>query len=144
MHPDQKPVHYGDYLQLGKILSAQIPESPKYGKMAHDEGIIKINSELGDHQKEMELKNLEMTRINFKSILDPKIYTEIREKGSVKMSQSALQSAIFIHLYRDQPMLQLPYKILALITDIDEHLTTWRQRHAIMVHRLIGTKIAPA
>lgn len=309
MHPDQKPVHYTDYLQLGKILSAQIPESPKYGKMAHDEmlfiiihqtyelwfkqivfeldsireifsekplpssrlqtvvsrfervneilkllvdqvriietmtpldfmdfrdfltpasgfqsmqfkmmethlgikladrsdtekcfyhsrmkpedrkileemennpslfelvdhwlarmpftksgrfdfwntyekavdsmlsqdeKIIRKNASLDEHSRQMELKNLEMTKINFKSILDQKTYEEIRERGGVKMSQSALQSAIFIHLYRDQPMLQLPYKILHLITDIDEHLTAWRQRHAIMVHRLIGTKI---
>jgi tryptophan 2,3-dioxygenase len=52
-----------------------------------------------------------------------------------------MQSAIFIHLFRDLPMLQLPFKILSLMTDIDENLTSWRHRHAIMAHRLIGTKI---
>lgn len=107
----------------------------------HDEEIIKNNESLDELRKKMELKNLEMNRVSFKSILDSELYEAAKQAGSVKMSQDAMQSAIFIHLFRDLPMLQLPYKILSLITDIDEHLTAWRQRHAIMVHRLIGTKI---
>ena len=107
----------------------------------HDEDTIKSTPALDEARKAMELKNLEMTRISFKSILDPELFAKAKAHGAVKMSQAAIQSAIFIHLYRDLPMLQLPYKILSQITEIDEHLTAWRQRHAIMVHRLIGTKI---
>ncbi len=120
---------WNDYEKAVKIMLDQ------------DETIIKNNPSLDETRKQMELKNLEMTRNSFKSILDPTLFSEIKNTGAVKMSQNALQSAIFIHLFRDQPMLQLPYKILSLITDIDELLTTWRQRHAIMVHRLLGTKI---
>ena len=109
--------------------------------LAQDEVIIKNNKTLDDHRKQMELKNLEMTRLSFKNILDPKLFAEVQEAGEVRMSQGAMQSAVFINLFRDMPMLQLPYKILSLITDIDELLTTWRQRHAIMAHRLLGTKI---
>ena len=38
----EKPVYYGDYLQLPKILNAQVPESSKYGKPAHDETLFII------------------------------------------------------------------------------------------------------
>src|SRR5690606_22141717 len=38
----QKPVYYGDYLQLPKILNAQDTESEKYGKKAHDETLFII------------------------------------------------------------------------------------------------------
>ena len=37
--------------------------------------------------------------------------------------------------------LHLPYRLLTLLMDVDEHFTTWRYRHALMVHRMIGTKI---
>lgn len=40
---DHKPVYYGEYLQLDKILNAQYPESGKDGKtMAHDEMLFII------------------------------------------------------------------------------------------------------
>src|SRR5690606_11120955 len=38
----QKPVYYGEYLQLDKILNAQAPESEKYGESAHDETLFII------------------------------------------------------------------------------------------------------
>jgi tryptophan 2,3-dioxygenase len=34
------PVNYGDYLQLDKILDAQLPESDKENLEAHDEMLI--------------------------------------------------------------------------------------------------------
>lgn len=38
----QPPVHYGDYLQLDKILGAQMPESDKRNLAAHDEMLFII------------------------------------------------------------------------------------------------------
>jgi len=38
----QLPVHYGDYLQLDKILGAQMPESDKKNSPAHDEMLFII------------------------------------------------------------------------------------------------------
>ena len=37
-----KPVNYGDYLQLDKILNAQQPESELNGQTAHDEMLFII------------------------------------------------------------------------------------------------------
>jgi tryptophan 2,3-dioxygenase len=50
-------------------------------------------------------------------------------------------SAVFIYLYRDYPALQMPFKIINSLVEIDEKFTTWRYRHAIMVQRILGTKI---
>ncbi len=57
-----------------------------------------------------------------------------------RFSGKALQAALFITMYRDQPVLQQPYRILHLAMDIDELLTVWRYRHALMVQRMIGMK----
>ena len=46
-----------------------------------------------------------------------------------------------INLYRDEPVLQLPFRLLAALMSVDELMTLWRYRHALMVQRMIGVKI---
>ena len=58
-----------------------------------------------------------------------------------RFSARALQAALFINLYRDEPALQLPFRLLSMLMDVEENLTTWRYRHALMVQRMIGFKI---
>ena len=58
-----------------------------------------------------------------------------------RMSIAAVQAALFITVYRDQPVLQLPFRLLTALMDIEEQLTLWRYRHALMVQRMIGVKI---
>ncbi len=65
----------------------------------------------------------------------------MQENGKKRLSHKATKAALFILLYRDFPALQLPHKILSLLIDIDEGFTNWRQRHALMAQRMIGTKI---
>ena len=57
------------------------------------------------------------------------------------MSLPAILAALFINVYRDHPVLQQPYRLLAALMDIEETLTLWRYRHALMVQRMIGVKI---
>ncbi len=44
-------------------------------------------------------------------------------------------------LYQEEPILQMPHKLLMHLLDIDQHLTQWRYRHASMVHRMIGSRM---
>ena len=44
-------------------------------------------------------------------------------------------------LYRDQPLLQLPYDLLSTLLEIDESLSMWRHRHIHMVQRTIGKRV---
>lgn len=57
-----------------------------------------------------------------------------------RMSAPAIEAALFIALYRDMPVLQLPFRLLQSLMDIDESLTLWRLRHALMVERMIGVR----
>ena len=50
----------------------------------------------------------------------------------------ALQGAIMIFLYRDEPRFHLPFKMLTLLMDIDALLAKWRYQHMMMVHRMLG------
>lgn len=56
-------------------------------------------------------------------------------------SADASRSALFIMLYRDQPLLQLPYNLLSTLLEIDELLSMWRHRHIHMVQRTIGKRV---
>ncbi len=58
-----------------------------------------------------------------------------------RLSPEANRSALFIMLYRDQPMLHLPYELLNTLLEIDEQLAMWRHRHINMVQRTIGKRI---
>lgn len=57
------------------------------------------------------------------------------------LSAKASRAALFIMLYRGYPILQLPFRLLNALLDIDEQLSSWRYRHMNMVHRMIGTRI---
>ena len=52
-----------------------------------------------------------------------------------------MQAALLITLYQDEPVLNQASRLLRAIVDIDELMTVWRQRHALMVHRMIGVKM---
>jgi tryptophan 2,3-dioxygenase len=110
--------------------------------METDEAIIEEHmSRLGEKEKEAQLENLNLTKQTFDSLLDEKSHQKLIDQGKRKLSQSATLNALFILLYRDEPILHLPYKFLTSLMDIDENFTAWRHRHAIMAHRMLGTKI---
>lgn len=106
-----------------------------------DEQIIRTNATLNEEQREFQLRELNATRENFQSILSPERFETLKASGRVRLSQRALLAALFINLYRDEPILHLPFKLLMNLVEIDELFTTWRSRHVLMVHRMLGTKI---
>lgn len=57
------------------------------------------------------------------------------------LSPRACRSALFIMLYRDEPIFQQPFRFLQSLLDIDEALAAWRGRHLNMVHRMIGLRV---
>lgn len=58
-----------------------------------------------------------------------------------KLSPAACRSALFIMLYRDEPIFQQPFRFLAALLDLDAGMATWRSRHVNMVHRMIGLRV---
>lgn len=106
-----------------------------------DAEIIENNSTLTDREKQFQLNDLEGTRVRFQSLLEESKFTELREQGEFRLSHQGFLAALFIHLYRDEPMLYTAFRFLTLLVDIDELFTNWRQRHMVMVQRMLGTKI---
>lgn len=106
-----------------------------------DKKIIESNQTLHEKEKAFEMKNLEATRQSYQFILKEELYQSLLKENKVKLSRKAKLSAIFIKLFNDEPILQQPNRMLDLLIDIDELFTTWRYRHAIMAHRMLGTKI---
>jgi tryptophan 2,3-dioxygenase len=62
-------------------------------------------------------------------------------EGHGEFSPAAMRSALFIMLYRDYPIFQLPYQLLTTLTDIDEYTSVWRYRHLMMINRMIGLRV---
>lgn len=106
-----------------------------------DQNIIENNPTLSPREREFQLVDLEGTRTRFQSLLSEHKFNELKETGEFRLSHQGFLAALFIHLYRDEPMLYTPYRYLALLVEIDEMFTTWRQRHVLMVQRMLGTKI---
>ncbi len=106
-----------------------------------DQRVIESNHTLTEEQKLMQLAELHRTRASFEAVIDPATHARLQAEGSRRLSHKAMQAALLIMLYRDQPILHMPFRLLDVLIDIDELLTTWRYRHSLMVHRMIGMKI---
>ncbi len=78
---------------------------------------------------------------SYDSLFDDAGYSQLIASGERRLSQKATQAALFILLYRDEPVLQLPHTFLRQLIDIDHNLISWRNRHSLMVFRMIGRKI---
>lgn len=109
--------------------------------MENDRKIILENKTLTEKKREFQLKNIELTKENFDALFDEQKHNGLVKEGKRHLSNKAMLAAIFINLYRDEPILHLPYMFLNLLVEMDEQFTEWRYRHALMVQRMIGTKI---
>ncbi|MBZ0203050.1 MAG: tryptophan 2,3-dioxygenase [Ignavibacteria bacterium] len=109
--------------------------------LEQDRNIILENNTLTEKKREFQLKQLELTRENYESLFDETKYNVLLKEGKRHLSNRSMLAAIFINLYRDEPILHLPFMLLNRLVEIDELFTTWRYRHALMVHRMIGSKI---
>ncbi len=105
-----------------------------------DRDAIEATDMLTDEVKKQRLTMVGDTGTYFKAVFDPATFEEMRERGEIKFSYKAMIAALFIFLYRDEPILQQPYRLLSRLMDIEEMLTLWRNRHAQMVLRMIGRK----
>ncbi len=107
----------------------------------NEKATVSANSYLPKAQIEENIKAIDANLKVFSAIFDEGEYRKLQEQGQFRISLRALQASLFIFLYRDQPALFLPFKFLTGLTQIDENFTTWRHRHALMAHRMLGKKL---
>lgn len=101
-----------------------------------DRAAVHKSRKMTAEAKRMELGKLDMMTAQFDLL-----FGKASEEMPWRFSQKALQAALFINLYRDQPALQTPFKILNDLMDMDELMALWRYRHALMAQRMLGTKM---
>ena len=109
--------------------------------LERDRRIIEVGAQLDDDDRAKQLEGLEQTRDKFSLVFDQEAHARFVAAGEWRLSFDATLAALLILLYRDRPILQQPFRLLTTLVQIDEMFTAWRQRHALMVQRMIGAKI---
>lgn len=129
------------FLQLGNYDFWREYRGAVESMLVKDRALIEGNPSLGPEEKTAQLRMFERMTGHFDTLFDKDKYDALAASGERRFQHQAFLAALLINLYRDEPILQLPFNILLRIMDVDEGLTTWRYRHALMVMRMIGTKI---
>ena len=112
-----------------------------HAMLAADRAAIERNELMTREAKAIQLRELDKTRDNFDTVFDADRYQTLVESGQRRLSYPAFVSALMISLYRDEPMFHTPFRLLTAVVAVDENLSLWRYRHALMVNRMIGSKI---
>lgn len=109
--------------------------------LAADRDSIRRNPTLTEKEKSTQLAGLEATALRFEEVFGRSASGSPSAAPGRHLSRRALQAALLINLYRDEPILHLPFRLLAAVTEVERNFTTWRQRHAQMALRMIGMRI---
>jgi tryptophan 2,3-dioxygenase len=104
--------------------------------LAADQENVRGNAHLSSNQRASEALAIEAALKNFAAIFD-----EATAKTAWRMSGRAIEAALLITLYRDEPALNQAFRLLQALMDVDETITLWRYRHALMVGRMLGVKV---
>ena len=99
------------------------------------------SSELSERERDIRISMIDENRKYFKRVLDKKIHEEAIANGETSLSYKATMSALLINLYRDEPILHLPYQFLRSLVEMDHKIAAWRFRHMQMVEKMLGQKI---
>jgi len=129
------------FLQTGSFQFLKAYQQAVDRMLEKEQAAIKASNYLTEDEKGMRLKMLGHTDKYFDAVLSKDYHEELQAKGSLRMSHKATMAALFINLYRDEPLLYPPFQLLTCFIEIDEGLTAWRYRHSQMVLRMLGNKI---
>ncbi|XP_061895663.1 tryptophan 2,3-dioxygenase A-like [Entelurus aequoreus] len=113
-------------------------ETNIFDRLNKEEEKIKKMSDCED-KEEMMVELLGRKEL-FSSLFDVKRHEHLLSKGERRLSHKALQGALMIYFYREEPRFQVPFQLLTSLMDMDELMTKWRYNHVCMVHRMIGSK----
>lgn len=129
------------FLEFGDFSFWQMYQQVTAQMLDEDQHTVESIETLAAHERQLQLDEIERTRAKFNALLDLDKYSELQQQGSFRLSQRAMLGALFISLYQEEPVFNLPFQVLTCLTEIDENLTIWRYKHAMMVQRMLGTKI---
>lgn len=96
-----------------------------------------VDEFLGDREREAAAEKAEAVRQYrlmdvakrrevYRTIFERGAHEALVSRGEHTFSYGALQGAVMITLYRDEPRFSQPHQILTLLMDIDSFITKWR------------------
>ncbi len=129
------------FLEFGDFKFWSLYQQATDEMLNEELAIIQNNSFLTEKERDQQLREHSATRANFMALLDEEKFEQVRKEGRFRLSQKATLSALFINMYRDEPVFNLPFQFITCLTEIDEMLTLWRYKHMMMVQRMLGSKI---
>jgi tryptophan 2,3-dioxygenase len=106
-----------------------------------DINTVKNNPRLSPEEKEKTETSLQQALKSFDILFNKESFEALQQQGQFRLSYKAIHAALLIQIHRDQPILQTPFRIIQALLDIDELMTNWRYRHALMAMRMLGQKI---
>jgi tryptophan 2,3-dioxygenase len=106
-----------------------------------DRRLIAANPSVDEVVRDQQLASFAQTERSFETLLDRDRWDQLRADGKRTFTWDAIRAALLIELYRDQPALHLPYRLLTALVDLDTSMTAFRQAHARMVRRAIGARV---
>jgi tryptophan 2,3-dioxygenase len=124
------------FIAMGSFAFGRAYRAAVEDMLRKDAARVRESPVLTEQQRKAEAAAIEAALEKFNAIFAP-----TGGESPWRMSLAAVQAALFITVYRDRPVLQLPFRLLTALMDIEEQLTLWRYRHALMVQRMIGVKI---
>jgi len=97
-----------------------------------------MDSTLSLQEKKQLEKEHNILYKNFIAIFDNEKHNVLVKNGKRRLSYKAMQASLLIFLYRDEPVLHLPFKLLTNLIDMEKYLTSWKHLHSQMALRMIG------
>ena len=109
------------------------------------ENLMAEQEQLARKQTKEQLRNYHLSNARsrqaaFETIFNESLHNALVSRGERKFVYAALQGAVMITLYRDEPRFSQPHQILTALMDIDSLITKWRYNHVLMVQRMIGSQ----
>eukprot|EP00284_Hemiselmis_tepida_P018663 CAMPEP_0174937190 /NCGR_PEP_ID=MMETSP1355-20121228/59831_1 /TAXON_ID=464990 /ORGANISM="Hemiselmis tepida, Strain CCMP443" /LENGTH=635 /DNA_ID=CAMNT_0016184027 /DNA_START=40 /DNA_END=1943 /DNA_ORIENTATION=- len=86
------------------------------------------------------LSELEVKREAHLKLFDPQAHEELVRKGIRQFSFDATMACVFIQSFPTEQALQSAHRLVTHLVEIDELLLMWRQRHSMVVMRMVGSK----
>jgi tryptophan 2,3-dioxygenase len=129
------------FLQLGEYDFWREYRSAVEEMLKRDRRMIEENAVISPEERAAQLRMFDRLAAHFDALFDRQKHEAMIAKGEHRLSHKAFLAALLINLSRDEPILHLPFRFLTKLMDVDETLTTWRYRHALMVSRMIGGRI---
>lgn len=101
--------------QFKNVVTSMLNEQNKNAEAENDPSI-----------REQMINDVKQKVKTFDTIFDETIHNGLITRGERRFSHKALQGALMISLYRDEPRFNQPFHVLTSLMDIDSLITKWR------------------